>query len=225
MIITKYIAQLGILFIAYSIIWALFAFPLLLILLKLDLGKLKWLLKLIGGFILVATTAYFCNITTQDLGVISSILCVFIGWFVLFLSFLKNTYDDRLLAEKNNDFFAIEESIKYDSKITLLSLSLFLILIFVPSLANNYFSKLFYGFINGIFDIKITGTIFLLLGLIVVLYIVKRGVVYGIFTMVQTISFITRFFSRKVNNKLVENIEINKSSIQDVTLNKEDDII
>lgn len=173
----EYIFYLGIVYVAYGFVWAyVFALPIaaLLTLLRLDKGIL--VVRAVGCYVLVSLVTLITLVGMEFYpSTTNFILFPAIGAFTLFVTFSKGAYDSREEAMREYDYELLR-SLRYDGILTLGSLILFIVALFVPVIAINPLIQLLFKIIDWAYNLKVIGWVIRIIGVLFMLNIIWYGI-------------------------------------------------
>lgn len=155
------------------------------------------LLKFIAEFLIVSITVIFIKNETLDKGLFLTIIYFFIGGIFLLINLSYKTMSNIKNAKETQNYLvadSIEYYLKFDTFITFVSLLLFAIASFNPIICDYSLITKIIDSIFWVLNIKILGTIIILIGLILALANIFTIVMI---TMVNLPNF--NFFKRKNN--------------------------
>lgn len=179
--IFQFLFYLGIINIIFGFVWKwVFALPaaLLFALLNFDYGMRA--VKIFGSYLLVSLTAL---LTLAALGENPSGLALIfyplIGAFVLFMAYASNQYEARKEASATMDWQMIqrlERDSSFEAILTFGVIILFVITLFVPSIATNGLNEWLLSVIDWIFNLPIIGWLIGIGGVFFLLNIILHGI-------------------------------------------------
>lgn len=179
--IFQFLFYLGIINIIFGFVWKwVFALPaaFLFALLNFDYGMRA--VKIFGSYLLVSLTAL---LTLAALGENPSGLALIfyplIGAFVLFMAYASNQYEARKEASATMDWQMIqrlERDAGFETILTFGVIILFVITLFVPSIATNGLNEWLFSVIDWIFNLPIIGWLIGIGGVFFLLNIIFHGI-------------------------------------------------
>lgn len=179
--IFQFLFYLGIINIIFGFVWKwVFALPaaFLFALLNFDYGMRA--VKIFGSYLLVSLTAL---LTLAALGENPSGLALvfypLIGAFVLFMAYASNQYEARKEASATMDWQTmqrLEKDSGFEAILTFGVIILYVITLFVPSIATNGLNEWLFRVIDWIFNMPIIGWLMGFGGVFFLLNIIFHGI-------------------------------------------------
>ncbi len=178
----QYIFYLGVINIVFLFIWKwLFAFPIALLftLLKIDQAMLiakafRLIVKAFGTYLLASLTALLTLTAIEDAGVIKTVLYPLIGGVILFMSYASYAYEASKQAQMDFNY-EMMDNLKYDGSFMIGAVSLFLITLFFPAIANNSLIEWLFEAIGWVYELPVIGWIVKIVGVLIVINIIFHG--------------------------------------------------
>ncbi len=171
---------LGIINIVFGFIWKwVFVLPSAIIFTTINLGRAMLLVKAFGAYLLISMTAIATLLALQNgSGGLKLILFPVVGAFVLFMGFASNAYEQRKQASMNYDFnllSQIDRDAWFDVVLMFGSLVLYILILFIPSIAVNPMNEWLFDVIVWAYDLPVLGWIIGIGGFVFMLGVIWHG--------------------------------------------------
>lgn len=182
MSILQFIFYLGIINIVFAFVWKwVFVLPIsfLLTLLKIDKGV--YFVKAFGFYLLVSLTALLTlgaltsRMLQGDFSTTSVILFPLIGAFILYMSFANSSYEAQKQAAMEYDYEAVE-MLRYDGLFMIGGLVLYIVALFIPTIARNLLTKWIFRVIDWAYSLPIIGWLIGLGGILFLISMIWHGI-------------------------------------------------
>lgn len=200
--IFQFLFYLGIINIIFGFVWKwVFALPaaFLFALLNFDYGMRA--VKVFGSYLLVSLTALLTLVALgNNPSGLALIFYPLIGAFVLFMAYASNQYEARKEASATMDWQMIqrlERDSGFEAILMFGVVILYIITLFIPSIAANSLNEWLFRVIDWIFNLPVIGWLMGIGGVFFLLNIIF----HGLFAMgFITASVIGKFKKEKTNN-------------------------
>lgn len=181
MSIFKFIIFLGIINIVFSFIWKwVFVLPSALLFTVIKLDRAMLLVKAFGAYFLISLTALATLLALQDVsGGWKLLFFPFVGAFVLFMGFSSNAYEQSKQAHMSYDYSLmsrIERDAWFDIILVFGSLVLYILILFVPTIAVNPINEWLFTAIQWTYELPIIGWLIGIGGVLFMLSIIWYGI-------------------------------------------------
>lgn len=171
----QYIFYLGVINIVFGFIWKwLFLVPTALLFTLLKIDKAMLIVKAFGTYLLASLTALITLIAIENAGVFKTVLYPLIGGFILFMSYASNASEASRQAQMDLNY-EMMENLKYEGFFMVGAVSLFLITLFSPAIANNSLIEWLFEAIAWAYELPVIGWIVKIGGVLIVINIIFHG--------------------------------------------------
>ncbi len=173
MSIFMYLVTIGIIQLVYGFIWQYLALLIggLFVILKQDRFG-AYFVKGLGYYIFISLIALLTLAALKDnQNLTSLVLFALVGLFAVFMAIGGGMNEGRKQATESGAFHALE-FMQYDSIFLLASMGVFLLILFIPSLGVNFFTRSAFTAIEWVSNLPIIG---FLLGIGGFLYLLNMG--------------------------------------------------
>ncbi len=176
-----FIFYLGIINIVFGFLWKwVFVLPFALLFAAIKFDRALLIVKAFGAYLLISLTALTTLNSLQDeSGGWKLIIFPLIGGFVLFMGFSSNAYEQRKQAHMSYDYSLIariENDAWFDLLLTIGSIILYILILFIPSIAINPINNWLFKTIKWAYELPVLGWIIRIGGVIFLLGIIWYGI-------------------------------------------------
>lgn len=188
----EYLFFLGIAYIVFWLVNWVFGLlaSLLFALIRFSMGM--YVTKAFILYIFVSLTALLTLASMQmNPSTISGIILPLIGVFIIFTALGQDAYGKKRQAIMERDY-ELMESLKYDGLFVIGFTVLFIVMLFVPSIAQNILTMRLLALIDWAYELKILGWILRIGGALFLLAIVFQGISLSAILMGSTIARLRR---------------------------------
>ena len=194
MFVIDFLLFLGVIFIVFWL-WNLVVTLLvssLFALLGIRFNKGIYFIKAFNIYILVSLTALLTlGIIQEAPTILRLILLPIIGAFVLFTSLGQDAYDKQKEAMASYDYELLD-NLKYDGLFIFGALIVYLVALFIPTIATNLVTKWLFNITEWAYNIKILGWILRIGGTIFLLAFVWQGIMFAFMLIGMIIAKVKR---------------------------------
>ena len=183
--IFQFLIFLGIINIVFGFVWKwIVALPgaIVFTLIKFEKGVL--IIKVFGAYLLVSLTAMTTLAAVQNAESWWPLIGFpLIAIFVLYLGFASNAYEQQKQARMENDYQLMKqlnENSLFDMTLTLGSIILFILILFIPSISYNSLNVWLFNVIRWAYDLPVIGWIIAIGGIFFMINIIWYGLLMSV---------------------------------------------
>lgn len=184
MFVLNYLFYLGIAWLVFSLVNWLFGLAAALVLMLTKFGKGYYITTAFSGYILVSMTALLTLWTISlHMSTASLIVLPILGGIIVFTAMAQSAHDrqENAMEAAWQDYdYSLLERVKYDGLFVIGLTILYVVMLFVPFIAQNPLTARLLALIDWAYDLRIIGWILRIGGTLFMLAVVVQGLFFSI---------------------------------------------